>query len=440
MVLGTSITMSSCTKDKEDNFVYSPVEASKVVSDLGIESTVVTYNLNGGGGSTPMDAIVLKGSSIELPKADAFGKDGYDFDGWATSFNGTPLEKDKDGKQNYTVNGNVVLYATWKARTVKKALDAETTPETLVIEEENLTEWEFCQLKELVKKGVSQIDLSKTKITEIPDCCFFDMSLIGLNISASEFLEMLQLYSNMGLLGDYNKPNAQKDDILFSTEDNYVFELEEKDDNQKKVLNGTIPLKKVVLPSTIKKIGTFAFCACDIEELSIATTGDTEKDKAIGIEEFGMGAFYYCTKLTKFSLGDKVKKIGSYAFAACSALATEGDAAFVIPENVSVISDYAFAGCKALKKVTSEGAKIVSSFAFVNCSSLAEITFNYNGIDKLRINPYAFQNCSALKTIAYKASQGVDLPNKDNKYWIGFYMDGNDKKEVPAPVEAAKAN
>lgn len=433
MVLGTSITMSSCTKDKEDNFVYSPVEASKVVSDLGIESTVVTYNLNGGNGAVPMDAIILKGSSIELPQADAFGRDGYDFDGWATSYNGSPLEKNGDGKQNYTVNGNVVLYATWKARTVKKALDAETTPETLVIEEENLTEWEFCQLKELVKKGVSQIDLSKTKITEIPDGCFLDVSLIESDFigyeTVSEFLEAIKNEMKLYASELYNKPYAYKDpeENMFSTDDDYMGGF-----------NGSFPLKKVVLPSTIKKIGAFAFANCEIEDLSIASTGDAEKDKGLGIEEFGMGAFYSCTKLAKFSLGDKVKEIGSYAFAACNALATEGDAAFVIPESVSVISDYAFAGCKALKKVTAESAKIVSSFAFVNCNSLAEITFNYNGIDKLRINPYSFQNCSALKKIAYKASQGVDVPNEEiYGYWIGFYKDDADEIiKVPAPEKA----
>ncbi|MBQ5404170.1 MAG: leucine-rich repeat protein [Bacteroidales bacterium] len=375
MVLSASI-LSSCTKEKEDNFEYKEVSASQVVSDLGISSSVVTFSITDGNGTAPTDVVALTGSEIDLPAANSFSQDGCDFDGWSTSFNGTPLEKDKDGKQKLKVEGNTVLYATWKARSVKKALDAEKVPEDgkLVIEEKNLTEWEFKQLKGLVEAGYTEIDLSKTEITEIPKGTF--------NFSEYRY----------AIPGDGHYYYADQN-------------------GEKLNFDG---LKKITLPEKLKKIGESAFNECILlEEINFSKTA---------LEEIGDRAFASCPSLKTLTLNEKVKTIGTAAFNSCSLTnVTEadpkGEKAFVIPNSVTSIGDGAFYGAEFTKIEVGEGLKLVRTSTFAYCDNLTEITFNYNGIDKLRINPNVFDGCEKLAKILYKAKEGVDLPA--NNYSIG---------------------
>lgn len=376
MVLGASV-LSSCTKEKEDNFEYKEVSASQVVSDLGISSSVVTFSITAGNGTAPTDVVALTGSEIDLPAANSFSLDGCDFDGWSTSFNGTPLEKDKDGKQKLKVEGNTVLYATWKARTVRKALDAKVPEDgKLVIEEKNLTEWEFKQLKGLVEAGYTEIDLSKTEITEIPKGTF----------NFSEY--------NWAIPGD-----------------GHYYYMDPKED-EKLNFDG---LKKITLPEKLKKIGEGAFTKCILlEEINFSKTA---------LEEIGDRAFDDCPSLKTLTLNEKVKTIGEEAFDGCPLTNVtnedpEGEKAFVIPNSVTSIGDDAFYGAEFTKIEVGEGLKLVRRRTFANCSNLTEITFNYNGIDKLRINPDAFAYCEKLTKILYKAKEGVDLPDA-NKYSIG---------------------
>lgn len=380
MVLSASI-LSSCTKEKEDNFEYKEVSASQVVSDLGISSSVVTFSITAGNGTAPTDVVALTGSEIDLPAANSFSLDGCDFDGWSTSFNGTPLEKDKDGKQKLKVEGNTVLYATWKARTVRKALDAEKVPEDgkLVIEEKNLTEWEFKQLKGLVEKGYTEIDLSKTEITEIPKGTF----------------------------------NFSEYELAIPGDGHYYY----RDENGEKLnFDG---LKKITLPEKLKKIGECAFTKCILlEEINFSKTA---------LEEIGDRAFDNCPSLKTLTLNDKVKTIGGYAFYGCSLTNVteedpDGEKAFVIPNSVTSIGDDAFYVAEFTKIEVGEGLKLVRGGTFAFCGNLTEITFNYNGIDKLRINPNAFEGCEKLAKILYKAKEGVDLPDA-NKYSIGVNIE-----------------
>lgn len=387
MVLSASV-LSSCTKEKEDNFTYKEVSASQVVSDLGIGSSVVTFSITDGDGEAPADVVALAGSEIDLPGANSFSQDGYDFDGWSTSFNGTPLEKDKDGKQKLKVAGNTVLYAVWKVRTVQKALNnvdengAVKVPEDgkLVIEEKNLTEWEFKQFRLLIYYGYTEIDLSKTEITEIPKGTF-DFSMYDVN--------------------DYDQETP------------FYYD----DEAGKLEFDG---LKKITLPEKLKKIGESAFDNCILlAEVDLSKTG---------VEEIGDGAFDNCVSLKTLTFNDKVKTIGESAFEDCSKLTNvteadpKGEKAFVIPASVTSLGGSAFNGTAFTKIEVGDGVKIVKSETFAYCSSLEEITFNYNGIDKLRINPNVFSECPKLTKISYKAEKGVDLPDAKMGYSIG---DGN---------------
>jgi hypothetical protein len=73
----------------------------------------VTFNINGGSGTTPDPQTVNPDRKITLPNEDGFAKDGFILAGWSTT------DSDYDTGDNYRiggsfpVNGNVTLYAMW---------------------------------------------------------------------------------------------------------------------------------------------------------------------------------------------------------------------------------------------------------------------------------------------------------------------------------------
>jgi len=72
----------------------------------------VTFNINGGSGTTPVaQRDINPGSSISLPAGSGFSRSGYTFGGWNTNSTGTGTNYNAGSL--YTVTGNVPLYAKW---------------------------------------------------------------------------------------------------------------------------------------------------------------------------------------------------------------------------------------------------------------------------------------------------------------------------------------
>ena len=108
------------------------------------------------------------------------------------------------------------------------------------------------------------------------------------------------------------------------------------------------------------------------------------------ITEVGQEAFYFCDRITSFTLGSNVETVGIYAFYGCYGITelylgnvkTIKDCAFgdclsltsvTIPSSVTSIGDYGFGGC-GLTSVTIPASVLqISSGAFYNCPSLTSI-------------------------------------------------------------------
>ena len=71
----------------------------------------VTFNLNGGTGTTPTAQTVSSGSTITLPSGDGFSRSGRAFDGWNINTGGTG--SNYPAGSSYTVTSNITLYAKW---------------------------------------------------------------------------------------------------------------------------------------------------------------------------------------------------------------------------------------------------------------------------------------------------------------------------------------
>lgn len=133
-----------------------------------------------------------------------------------------------------------------------------------------------------------------------------------------------------------------------------------------------------------------------------------------GITEIPKDAFNYCTLLESILLPDTVKSIGSSAFFNCLKLKE-----IVIPEGVTTIGSSAFALCSVLEKanipvlVTAitnnlfQECKKLSNINFpANLESIGSSAFSNTGLENVVLPEYlatlhgtAFGNCSKLKSI-----------------------------------------
>mgnify|MGYP003312175879 CR=1 FL=1 len=134
----------------------------------------------------------------------------------------------------------------------------------------------------------------------------------------------------------------------------------------------------LVIPSTVKSIGDFAFSGC--EKLpSVTIKGGS----------IGESAFSGCTGLTSISLQEGVTSIGTNAFENCSGI----EGALVIPKTMTSIGGYAFRNCEKVPSVTIKGGSIGGG-AFYKCTGLTSISLQ-EGVTN--IGNDAFYGCSGIK-------------------------------------------
>ncbi len=110
------------------------------------------------------------------------------------------------------------------------------------------------------------------------------------------------------------------------------------------------------------------------------------------VTKIGDYAFYHCTNLTSIELPSGVTSLGYDAFNGCTNLSS-----LTLPFGVKEINSSAFEGCKSLTSVTlPSGVERVYYDAFKNCESLRSITLPS---DLKQIGTDAFKGCTGLTSI-----------------------------------------
>jgi hypothetical protein len=165
-------------------------------------------------------------------------------------------------------------------------------------------------------------------------------------------------------------------------------------------------IKKLILPSTLKKIAIQTFWGVD--DLTEVTLPD-------GIEELGIGAFG-CTGLKEITIPESVKKVGLQAFGFCQKLTKAK-----LPDNMTFMDDYlfyitglkdlnwpsqlevigmsAFEDCKMESVILPNGVKVIKKAAFTENQKLRLVVLP-EGLDSLGLS--AFENCPNLDKIYIK--------------------------------------
>ena len=169
-------------------------------------------------------------------------------------------------------------------------------------------------------------------------------------------------------------------------------------------------LKKVVLPSSLRYLGYYAFYACqNLEEVVLSE----------GLTNIEHQAFYNCRKLTTINIPSSVTYLSSWVFYGCNSLKTidlssmtgvntlpeylfyeSGLTNIRIPAHITNINMYAFQNTP-LKSVEFErGSQLatIGDGAFQS-TQLQSITIPASVTS---INSYAFYDCQRLKDVIYE--------------------------------------
>lgn len=142
------------------------------------------------------------------------------------------------------------------------------------------------------------------------------------------------------------------------------------------------------LPSSLKRIGAYAFC--NQKELYSVIMPD-------GLEEIGDSAFDGCELLENPVLPLSLKTLGDRAFAGCTSMT-----AVTVPESVSSLGNEVFAGDTKLERaVLVCEAEELGSGMFADCRVLNKV---YLPLQLRAIGDYSFYDCREIDEIALPAT------------------------------------
>ncbi|MBR6876276.1 MAG: leucine-rich repeat protein [Bacteroidales bacterium] len=167
---------------------------------------------------------------------------------------------------------------------------------------------------------------------------------------------------------------------------------------------GCVSLSSVVIPGSVSSIGNGAFSASGLTSITIqngvksigalAFSGTKVSSITIpgSVETIGDAAFLDCTSLKTTTIQSGVKKLGEEAFFRCSSLTSVS-----IPETVESIEAKAFSACTNLSTVSiAEGVSVIGNSVFDTCSSLESIKLPGS---VRSIGQRAFISCKKLSSI-----------------------------------------
>lgn len=205
---------------------------------------------------------------------------------------------------------------------------------------------------------------------------------------------------------------------------------------------GQAGMTKVVIPSSIRSIGQYAFLNCwNLKEvvfdncMSLTELPNylfqncvslTEITIPANVTKLGTYVFDYCTSLTKVNFADnsKLDSIGNYAFQKTyslvgvdlpSGVKTLGTNVFqysgvksvVLPATVTSIGNYAFADSEIASVTFADGSKISTFGTYLfRGSALTSVTIPAS---VTKLGNYMFQNCTELTSVTFETKKLTEI-------------------------------
>jgi hypothetical protein len=171
-------------------------------------------------------------------------------------------------------------------------------------------------------------------------------------------------------------------------------------------------LESVEMPSGISEIGWYAFSGCE----SLTSIEITPSVTLIGD-----CAFSGCSKMERIGDISGVRQIGIYAFSDCSSLLGEGNGQLDL-SNIIVIPDGAFCSCNSLTSIKfSDNLKSIGESAFYDCYGLSSVVLP-EGL--LSIGDRAFYGCTSLSSVTLPSTlEFLTYESFANTAWLDNQTD-----------------
>lgn len=178
-------------------------------------------------------------------------------------------------------------------------------------------------------------------------------------------------------------------------------------------------LEEVLLPSTLKVIGTGAFCNCkNLKSVELPNT----------LERIDRFAFKNCKEIENIILPKSLKTIERSAFYGCSKLKS-----ITIPSKITKIDKNTFAKCKELTSIEfSSNVSMIDLSAIDNCENLNKVVINNK---KCKIKCSNSLNNSKITVCGYTNS---DVQEWAKYYELKFKSLGDYKKVILLEVSNIK--
>lgn len=175
------------------------------------------------------------------------------------------------------------------------------------------------------------------------------------------------------------------------------------DEIPSEALNERGAIDKVVLPPTLKKIGSYAFQRTSLTSVNIPDNVETIEEAAFrqvrqlqevhlpdSLTSLGRHAFEGCRNLRTVKIPTKLKEIPWYTFDGCNSLQS-----VELHDSITGIGDYSFRNCNLREITLPKSTTWVGGYAFNSNGNLSKVTLNEGLID---IWAYAFQD-TAIDTL-----------------------------------------
>ncbi len=177
-------------------------------------------------------------------------------------------------------------------------------------------------------------------------------------------------------------------------------------------------MQYVILPNSIKSIGSYSFQDSSIKEITIPD----------GITELKNSIFAGCKYLNKVNLPEGIKVIGSHVFDGCKSLTT-----ITIPESVTVLEG--FTNCSGLTTFTIP--KNVTSVYFYGCENLLTLYSYIEDPQDISYPSTAFSKNTYYSGTLY-VPKGTIEKYRSKEGWKNFTwieeMSGSSENKCSTPV------
>ena len=174
--------------------------------------------------------------------------------------------------------------------------------------------------------------------------------------------------------------------------DNYYQGINESVLAEEKLSSGV----KLIIGDRIKSIGTAAFACChSLTSITIPSS----------VTYIGPDAFGVCTGLTSITILDGVTSINDSAFTNCTGLTS-----ITIPDSVTSIGRNVFSHCTGLTSVViGDGLTYIDDYMFSDCTGLTSITIPDSVTS---IGGSAFYECTGLTSVYFEHTTAPSFMNR----------------------------